>query len=76
MAVLEVEDNGPGMDPEFVREKLFKPFKTTKGEGYGIGVYESNEFARAAGGRLDVFSQPGRGTIMKMSLPLVRPAAL
>jgi putative PEP-CTERM system histidine kinase len=76
MAVLEVEDNGPGMDPEFVREKLFKPFKTTKGEGYGIGVYETNEFARAAGGRLDVFSQPGRGTIMKMSLPLVRPAAL
>jgi putative PEP-CTERM system histidine kinase len=76
MAVLEVEDNGPGMDSEFVREKLFKPFKTTKGEGYGIGVYESNEFARAAGGRLDVFSQPGRGTIMKMSLPLVRPAAL
>jgi signal transduction histidine kinase len=75
MAVLEVEDNGPGMDPEFVREKLFKPFKTTKGEGYGIGVYETNEFARAAGGRLDVFSQPGRGTIMKMSLPLSRPAA-
>ena len=75
MAVLEVEDNGPGMEPEFIREKLFKPFKTTKGEGYGIGVYESNEFARAAGGRLDVFSQPGRGTIMKMSLPLARPAA-
>lgn len=76
MAVLEVEDNGPGMEPDFVREKLFKPFKTTKGEGYGIGVYESNEFARAAGGRLDVLSQPGRGTIMKMSLPLVRPTAL
>jgi putative PEP-CTERM system histidine kinase len=76
MAVLEVEDNGPGMEPEFIREKLFKPFKTTKGEGYGIGVYESNEFARAAGGRLDVFSQLGRGTIMKMGLPLVRPAAL
>jgi putative PEP-CTERM system histidine kinase len=76
MAVFEVEDNGPGMDPEFVREKLFKPFKTTKGEGYGIGVYETNEFARAAGGRLDVFSQPGRGTIMKMSLPLTRPASV
>ena len=75
MAVLEVEDNGPGMDPEFVREKLFKPFKTTKGEGYGIGVYETNEFARASGGRLDVFSHPGRGTIMKMSLPLAWPAA-
>jgi putative PEP-CTERM system histidine kinase len=76
MAVLEVEDNGPGMEPEFVREKLMKPFKTTKGEGYGIGVYETNEFARAAGGRLDVFSRPGRGTVMKMSLPLARPAVL
>lgn len=70
MAVIEVEDNGPGMDPQFIREKLFRPFKTTKGEGYGIGVYETNEFARSLGGRLDVFSQPGRGTIMKMSLPL------
>jgi putative PEP-CTERM system histidine kinase len=76
MAVVEVEDNGPGMDPEFIREKLFKPFKSTKGEGYGIGVYEANEFARSAGGRLDVFSQPGRGTIMKMILPLAHPAAL
>lgn len=74
MAVLEVEDNGPGMDPEFIRDQLFRPFKSTKGGGYGIGVYETNEFARAAGGRLDVYSQPGRGTVMKMSLPLVRPA--
>jgi signal transduction histidine kinase len=76
MAVLEVQDNGPGMEPEFIREKLFKPFRTTKGEGYGIGVYEANEFARSSGGRLDVFSQPGRGTIMKLSLPSARPAAL
>lgn len=74
MAVLEVEDNGPGMDPDFIRDQLFRPFKSTKGGGYGIGVYETNEFARAAGGRLDVYSQPGRGTVMKMSLPLVRPA--
>ena len=47
MAVLEVEDNGPGMEPEFVREKLMKPFKTTKGEGYGIGVYETRTSLRA-----------------------------
>lgn len=72
MAVIEVEDNGPGMDSQFIREKLFRPFKTTKGEGYGIGIYETNEFARAMGGRLDVLSQVGRGTIMKMSLPLMQ----
>ena len=70
MAVVEVEDNGPGMDAEFIRDKLFQPFKTTKGGGYGIGVYETREFATSLGGRLDVASQPGQGTIMRMSLPV------
>ena len=70
MAVVEVEDNGPGMDAEFIRDKLFQPFKTTKGGGYGIGVYETTEFATSLGGRLDVASQPGQGTIMRMSLPV------
>jgi len=69
MAVLEVEDNGPGMDTEFVRQKLFRPFATTKGTGYGIGAYESREFARALGGQLDVTSEPGRGTVMRIKLP-------
>ncbi len=70
-AIIEVEDEGPGMDARFVREELFRPFKTTKGGGFGIGVYESREFARAMGGRLDVFSEPGQGTLMRVSLPSV-----
>lgn len=74
MAVVEVEDNGCGMDADFVRERLFQPFKTTKGTGYGIGAYESREFARALGGRLEVVSQPGQGTVMRMALPAVRVA--
>ena len=49
---------------------LFRSFKTTKGGGYGIGVYETREFATSLGGRLDVASQPGQGTIMRMSLPV------
>lgn len=69
MVLLEIEDNGPGMDAEFVRDKLFQPFVTTKGLGYGIGVYESRDFARSLGGRLDVTSEPGRGTTMRMRLP-------
>jgi putative PEP-CTERM system histidine kinase len=71
MAVIEVEDDGPGMDDEFVRDKLFHPFATTKGVGYGIGAYESRDFASSLGGRLEVTSQPGRGTIMRMRLPAI-----
>jgi putative PEP-CTERM system histidine kinase len=49
--VIEIEDTGCGMDEEFIRERLFRPFDTTKGDaGMGVGVYESREFARALGG--------------------------
>jgi putative PEP-CTERM system histidine kinase len=70
MAIIEIEDDGPGMAVEFIREKLFRPFATTKESGYGIGVYESRDYAVKLGGRLDVVSEPGKGTIMRMSLPL------
>ncbi len=68
-AVIEIEDHGAGMDAAFVRDELFRPFRSTKKTGYGIGAYESREFARAMGGRLDVISAPGEGTIMRMTLP-------
>lgn len=68
-AVIEVEDHGPGMDAAFIRDELFRPFRSTKGSGYGIGAYESREFVRAMGGRLDVISAPGEGTIMRITLP-------
>jgi putative PEP-CTERM system histidine kinase len=68
-AVIEVRDTGPGMDPAFIRDELFSPFRTTKGEGYGIGAFESREFARQAGGRLEVESAPGQGTAMRLVLP-------
>ncbi|MFQ5783233.1 MAG: XrtA/PEP-CTERM system histidine kinase PrsK [Alphaproteobacteria bacterium] len=71
-AIIEVEDSGAGMDAEFIREELFRPFKTTKGAGYGIGAFESREFARRMGGRLDVFSEPGEGTTMRLILPVVK----
>ncbi len=71
MAAVEIEDNGPGMDPGFVRDRLFRPFDTTKDTGYGIGVYESREYAKSLGGRLEVHSETGRGTIMRVCLPKV-----
>lgn len=45
-AVIEVEDNGSGMDADFVRDELFKPFRSSKGGGYGIGAFESREYVR------------------------------
>lgn len=71
-AVICVEDDGTGMDPEFVRTRLFRPFDSTKGsQGMGIGVYQARTFAVAAGGRLEVYSQPGIGTRFTMRLPLL-----
>ncbi len=70
-AVIEIKDNGCGMDAAFIRERLFRPFDTTKGNaGMGIGVYESREFIHSLGGRLDVHSEPGEGTNFRITLAL------
>ncbi len=67
--VIEVEDNGPGMDEDFIQNQLFRPLDTTKKGGYGIGAYQVRETVRALGGRLEVQSVPGEGTVMKVVLP-------
>lgn len=71
-AVVEIIDTGSGMDAEFVSERLFRPFDTTKGNaGMGVGVYQSREFVHTIGGRLEVDSRPGQGTTFRIQLPLV-----
>ena len=73
-ALLEVEDTGCGMDETFIRESLFRPFKTTKGiSGMGIGAYETREFVRSLGGDVDVVSRPGQGSIFRLHLPSSDP---
>ena len=69
-AIVELADHGTGMSPAFVRNELFKPFRSTKAGGFGIGAYEAREIARAAGGRLDVTSREGEGTTFTIRLPL------
>jgi len=69
-AVIEVCDNGIGMSHEFIRERLFKPFETTKSAGMGVGVFESREYIQELGGRLDVASIEGAGTTFTITLPL------
>jgi signal transduction histidine kinase len=68
-AVVEVADDGVGMTPEFVRDRLFKPFQTTKPHGMGIGVYESFQYVTGLGGRILVDSTPNVGTKIRVSLP-------
>ena len=64
-------DTGCGMDAAFIRERLFRPFQTTKGErGFGIGAYQTREFVRKCGGTVEVESAPGRGTRFILRLPL------
>jgi putative PEP-CTERM system histidine kinase len=68
--IIEVADTGAGMDIEFIRHRLFRPFVSTKGEGgMGIGAYQAREFARACGGDLSVESVLGRGTTFCFTLP-------
>ena len=68
-AVIEVQDTGTGMTPEFIRERLFKPFETTKSAGMGIGVYESLQYIRSLGGDIEVESATGAGTTVRVLLP-------
>lgn len=69
-AVVELDDTGQGMSEQFIRERLFKPFDTTKTAGMGIGVFESREYLREVGGSLEVRSEPQVGTTFRVILPL------
>ncbi len=73
IAAIEVEDRGKGMDETFVREELFRPFSSTKSAGYGIGAYQARELVRELGGSLTVASRLGQGTVVTISMPVVRP---
>jgi putative PEP-CTERM system histidine kinase len=65
-----ITDDGPGMSEAFVRDRLFRPFASTKARGMGLGVYETREYVTELGGRLEVTSDPGLGTQFRISLPL------
>jgi putative PEP-CTERM system histidine kinase len=68
-AELEIVDTGVGMSAEFMRERLFKPFETTKSGGMGIGVYESSQYVAGLGGQILIDSTVGTGTRVRVLLP-------
>ena len=69
-AQVEVVDSGCGMSEEFIQQRLFKPFQTTKATGMGIGAYESYQYLQELGGKITVDSKPDRGTTVRILLPL------
>ena len=74
-ATIEIEDDGVGMDEDFIRNRLFKPFFTTKASrGMGIGAYQAREYVHSLGGATRVNSTPGQGTVFIIQLPLAEPA--
>jgi putative PEP-CTERM system histidine kinase len=68
--IIGVSDQGCGMSPEFVRKSLFRPFQTTKRNGLGIGMFHSKTIVDAHGGRMEVDTAPGRGTTVRVFVPL------
>ena len=74
-ALVVVGDTGHGMSPEFLRERLFKPFQTTKPAGMGIGAYESFQYVHELGGKVSVDSEVNVGTRVSLLLPLFEAVA-
>jgi signal transduction histidine kinase len=71
-----VSDTGPGVEPDAV-ERIFRPFWSGDGGGTGLGLTIARELALALGGRLELHSEPGKGSRFVLVLPLqvVQPAA-
>ena len=68
--VLSISDNGCGISKEFIEKSLFRPFKTTKKQGMGIGLFQCKMIAEAHGGRIEVESEEGKGSTFKILLPI------
>lgn len=70
-AILEVEDEGPGVPAE-LKDRLFEPYVTTKPQGSGLGLAIASRIAREHGGELSVHDAPRRGTVFRLTLPSPR----
>ena len=68
LAVVEVEDEGPGIPPQ-LRERLFEPYVTTKASGTGLGLAIAARIIQEHNGRLETGGETGRGALFSISLP-------
>jgi CheY-like chemotaxis protein len=71
--IIEIADNGLGIPPEIL-PRVFEPFITTKeiGAGSGLGLSQVHGFVHQSGGAVDIESEPGKGTIVRMYLPAAK----
>ena len=68
--IIEVSDNGHGMDQTFIQQELFRPFSSTKeNKGMGIGAYQARALLRSLGGDIEVTSSVGRGSQFRLLFP-------
>jgi putative PEP-CTERM system histidine kinase len=71
---VRVSDLGPGMTADFIARELFRPLRTTKKKGLGIGAYQARAMMRDLGGDIEVESTPGDGTTVSLILPACQEA--
>ena len=72
-ACMQVEDNGPGLEPE-AAGRVFQGFYSTKGAGgTGLGLMVAQKIAEEHGGRVDFASEPGAGAVFRLLLPPAAP---
>jgi putative PEP-CTERM system histidine kinase len=67
---IRIKDNGYGMTEEFINNRLFKPFSTTKKKGLGIGLYQCKQVIEAHGGKIEANSEVGKGSVFTVFLPV------
>jgi signal transduction histidine kinase len=77
LAEISVADTGTGIPKENL-EKIFEPFFTTKppGKGTGLGLYVTSGIVERLGGKIDVSSRVGKGTVFQVTLPRTREACM
>src|SRR5690554_1350749 len=74
--VLFIQDSGCGMSEDFISNRLFKPFESTKGlTGMGIGAYQAREYLQKLGGTIGATSEPGVGSCFSVRIPLAETSA-
>ena len=69
--IVEIIDNGSGMTPEFVRDRLFEPFQTTKPDGVGLGLATASQIVHFHNGRFAVLTRSGGGTVVRIAFPAI-----